>query len=68
MAGRRWRVTRIANQLYLQPPGNPPAKLELDIEPGFFMLASNRFVRVRFTAAGMDLIQTDGIYQLNRMK
>jgi CubicO group peptidase (beta-lactamase class C family) len=68
MAGRRWRVTRIANQLYLQPPGNPPAKLELDIEPGFFVLASNRFVRVRFTAAGMDLIQTDGIYQLSRMK
>lgn len=67
LAGRRWRVTRIGEHLYLQPPGNPPAKLELDIEPGFFVLASNRFVRVRFTAAGADLIQNDGIYQLTRM-
>jgi CubicO group peptidase (beta-lactamase class C family) len=62
----RWVVTEAGGKLFAQAPGAAPALLELDIEPGVFVLSSNRAVRVRFQNGGMDLLQLDGIYSLKR--
>jgi hypothetical protein len=59
-------VTEAGGKLFAQAPGAAPALLELDIEPGVFVLSSNRAVRVRFQNGGMDLLQLDGIYSLKR--